>query len=710
MDPAHQTTEIPVSLSTAPQPEPASLRVAVDVGGTFTDAAILDEDIRTVRFDKVQTTPGDPTVGVLDAFRKAGVNPSQVRRVFINGNTLALNALLTRTGASVAIVTTLGFRDVYELGRTDRKVMYDLTYRKPPSLVPRRLAFEVRERVDFEGGVVAPLDEHDAARVADEIIRSGVGAVAVVFLHSYANPAHERRMGEILRERCPGVDVSLSHELVREYREYERTSTVVIDAYVKPVVRRYLEHLRAELDARGFGGRALVSRSGGGAMTFETAALRPANLVLSGPAGGVIGAAAFSSALGEPNLVTIDMGGTSLDVSLLVGGTPTTVNEETFEGLPISLPALNIATIGAGGGSIAWIDDAGHLQVGPRSAAAVPGPASYGRGGTEATVTDAALYIGYLGEDTPLGGELMLRRDLAAAAIGRLAAALGLDPRAVASGIWAILGVRVTGAVRQMTIEQGHDPADFALLAFGGGGGLIAVDVASQLGIPTVIVPPGPGAFCAFGMLFTDVIHDLAQTRVLELARADAADLTALFTSLEADGRRALESDGFTPRESELIRTASLRFAGQEHTVDVAVPPGSLTHAALLALDETFGRLHEERYGHRMDDPVELVAARIRAIGRVPRPDLPLAGLGDPERARRSSRAVYLGELEGFVDYATYSREHLGEGQTITGPAIVEEYTCTTVLHAGDHCLVGAHGELRITVQSRTNRTERGAR
>jgi N-methylhydantoinase A len=686
-----------------------ALRAAIDVGGTFTDAAVLDEQARRVRFDKVATTPADAAVGVLGALHKAGVEPRRLN-VFVNGNTLALNALLTRTGASVALVTTDGFRDVYELGRTDRTVMYDITYHKPPSLVPRRLAFEVRERMDFEGRVLVPLDEESASRVAAAISATGVRAVAVCFLHSYANSAHERRMAEILRERCPDVEVSLSHELVGEYREYERTSTAVIDAYVKPVVRGYLDHLRGELEARGFTGRSLVSRSGGGAMTFEKAAQQPGHLVLSGPAGGVIGATAFAAAVDEPNLVTIDMGGTSLDVSLIIGGTPTTLNEASFEGLPISLPTLNIHTIGAGGGSIAWLDDAGHMQVGPRSAAAVPGPASYGRGGTEPTVTDAALYIGYLGEHTALGGELLLRRDLAAGAIGRLAAAMGLDVPTVARGIWSMLGVRVTGAVREITIEQGHDPADFALLAFGGGGGLIASDVARQLAIPKVIVPPGPGAFCAFGMLFTDVIHDFAQTRVIELQRADAAELTALFTELETRGQRALTADGFVAADSTLSRSASLRFAGQEHTVDVPILIGTLSNEALAAVAETFGRLHEERYGHRMDDPVELVTARVRAIGWVPRPNLPIAGLGDLAAARRGTRSVYLGGRAGSVDYVVYGREHLGRGDVIHGPAIVEEYTATTVIHDADVCTVGDHGELAISIGGQEQRTHRGRR
>lgn len=698
-------------MSTGPmQPaDPPALRVAIDVGGTFTDAAVLGEHAGRVRFDKVATTPADAAIGVLAAIDKAGVEPREMH-VFVNGNTLALNALLTRTGASVALVTTEGFRDVYELGRTDRTVMYDITYHKPPSLVPRHLAYEVRERMDFEGHVLTQLDEDNAARVATAIGAAGVRAVAVCFLHSYANPAHERRMAEILRERCPGVEVTLSHELVREYREYERTSTAVIDAYVKPIVRGYLNRLRGELEERGFAGRSLVSRSGGGAMTFETAAQQPVHLVLSGPAGGVTGATAFAAAVAEPNLVTIDMGGTSLDVSLIIDGSPTISNEASFEGLPISLPALNIQTIGAGGGSIAWLDDAGHMQVGPQSAAAVPGPASYDRGGSEPTVTDAALYVGYLGEHTALGGELLLRRDLAAGAIGRLAVAMGLDVPTVARGIWSILGVRVTGAVREITIEQGHDPRDFALLAFGGGGGLIASDVARQLGIPRVLVPPGPGAFCAFGMLFTDVIHDFAQTRVVELQRADAVDLTAMYAELELRGRQALEADGFAATDSKLVRTASLRFAGQEHTVDVLIPTGDISSQALEAVAETFGQLHEERYGHRMDDPVELVTARVRATGLVPRPDLPIAGPGDLTLARRGVRSVYLDERAGSVDYVVYGREHLGRGDVIHGPAIIEEYTATTVIHEADVCTVGDHGELAIAIGRQERTTPRGTK
>ncbi len=684
------------SIPGAPGP---GVRLAIDVGGTFTDVAILDEAEGTVRFDKVSTTPRDPAVGVVDAFHKGGVALSDVA-YFVHGTTLGLNALLTRGGARVALVTTRGFRDVYELGRTDREAMYDLRYRKPPGLVPRDLVFEVPERLDFQGRVVTPFDRAEATRVADAISAAGVAAVAVCFLHAYADPVHELLMEEVLAERCPGLEISLSHRLVREYREYERTSTTVIDAYIKPIVRRYLEHLRSALAGGGFSGRFLVTRSGGGAMTVETAVDRPAHLVLSGPASGVIGAAAFAALVGEPNLITIDMGGTSLDASLIVGGVPTTVSEARFEGQAISVPSLNIKTIGAGGGSIAWLDEAGSLQVGPRSAAAVPGPASYGRGGIEATVTDAALLVGYLGEEMALGGELTLVRRHAKVAIARLGVTLGMDPLAVADGIMRIVTAKITGAVREITVEQGHAPADFTLLAYGGGGGLVACAVARDLGIPRVIVPPGPGAFSAFGMLLTDVVHDFGQTRVSELSSTGPDELSVIFEQLEERAREALDHDGFASGDSELRRSADLRFAGQEHTVETPVPPGPLTADVIGSIAEAFSAMHQERYGHRMDDPVELVTARLKAVGRVPRPELPRVGVGDLARARRGSRDVHRGGTRPAVPFAVYRREDFGRGCLIEGPAIIEEHTATTIVGEDDVLVVGEYGELAISIGS----------
>lgn len=392
------------------------MRIVVDVGGTFTDVIVLDEHTQHFRLEKVETTPHNPARGVLHSFAKAEAALPDID-YFIHGTTLGLNALLTRSGARVALITTKGFRDVYELGRTARDVMYDLKYRKPPSLVPRSLVFEVTERMDFQGKVITPFQTEEAAAIARQLIDQQVEAVAVCFLHSYANPAHELAMADVLGQVCSALPVTLSHQLSREYREYERTSTTVIDAAIKPIVSRYLEQLDGSLRSQGFGGHFLLTRSGGGAMTVAAAQEQPVHLVLSGPAGGVIGASALSRLIPHKNLITLDMGGTSLDAALIVN-TQTTVNTEaTFEGLPISLPILDIKTIGAGGGSIGWLDDGGHLQVGPQSAGAQPGPACYGKGGEQPTFTDAALLVGYIDPDNFLGGDIPLHASHAQQAV-----------------------------------------------------------------------------------------------------------------------------------------------------------------------------------------------------------------------------------------------------------------------------------------------------
>ncbi|MCU1560752.1 hydantoinase/oxoprolinase family protein [Mycetocola sp.] len=671
------------------------VRVAIDVGGTFTDVVKLTPATGAIRFEKVPTTPSAPTEGVLAGFDKAEADTADIA-MFNHGTTLGLNALLTRTGARTAIVSTRGFRDVYLLGRTDRKEMYAMTYRKPAALVERSDTFEVTERSYFDGTIATPLDEADAREVAARIAAGGYASVAVAFLHSYANPAHETRMREILQEVAPGVHVTLSHELAREYREYERTSTAVLDAYIKPIVRGYLEALEGNLEGSGFAGRFLMSRSGGGAMTAAAAKEQPVNLILSGPAGGVIGAAAISKLFGTPNLITIDMGGTSLDASLVLDHEPLRYQGAEFEGLPITTPSLNIHTIGAGGGSLAYLDDAGALQVGPQSAGAMPGPASYGRGGTQPTFTDAALAVGYLGSDTPLGGSLVLDESLALKALEPIADQLGMSARSLARGMLRISSTKITGAVRGITVELGLDPKEFALLSFGGGGGLVAVDVARELSIPTVIVPPGQGAFSALGMLMADVQHDFARTSVTPLANLDAGSIEASFQELEAEAITALEAEGFGKPERRLTRTIDVRYAGQEHAVTVAYPETTGNFAEIVA--ERFAQLHERQYGHIMSDPVEVTTLRLRGIGIIDKPSLPTV----PERregapTRLGSRVVHLADGVQSV-YSLYSREQLLAGDSIHGPAVITEHTATTVIHEGDLLTVGSYGELVVAI------------
>ncbi|WP_432840201.1 hydantoinase/oxoprolinase family protein [Dactylosporangium sp. CA-092794] len=680
-------------------------RVAIDVGGTFTDVVELLPDTGEIRFDKVPTTPAQPTEGVLNAFGTVRAALSGVT-MFTHGTTLGLNALLTRTGARTAVVGTAGFRDVYLLGRTDRRTNYDITYRPPPALLERYDTFEVPERSRFDGSVHRPLDEDAARAVAATIGERGYDSVAVAFLHAYANPAHELRMREILAEAAPGVAVTLSHELSREYREYERTSTAVLDAYVKPIVRRYLERLERELRDGGFTGRFLMTRSGGGAMTASAAREQPVSLILSGPAGGVIGATAFGALIGEPNLITIDMGGTSLDASLVIDGEPVLHSGAEFEQLPINTPSLYIHTIGAGGGSIAWLDEAGALQVGPRSAGADPGPASYGLGGAEPTFTDAALAVGYLGAETPLGGRLTLDDALATAALKPLAARLGMTPLALARGIIRISTAKIMGAVRAITVEVGRDPKDFGLLSFGGGGGLVAVDVARELSIPTVIVPPGQGAFSAFGMLFADVQHDFARTSVTALAELDAAGLAAGYDAMIDEARRALAAEGFAPAAQTLTRSVDVRYSGQEHTVTVPAPEGA--GDVVAAVERAFTELHERQYGHTMTDPIEVTTLRLRATGVVAKPSLPRLGRrggGSPEPD--GTRTVYVSQERPQVPYARYTREALLAGDEIAGPAVIAEHTATTVIHEGDRLLVGDHGELVISVAAEGEATDR---
>jgi N-methylhydantoinase A len=684
---------------------PNSVRVAIDVGGTFTDMVKLVPETGELRFEKVPTTPQQPTAGVLAAFDKADADPATVE-TFNHGTTLGLNSLLTRTGARIATIATRGFRDVYLLGRTDRKVMYDFAFKKPAALLERYDTFEVTERSYFDGRIGTPFDEDDARSVAREIARRGYDAVAVAFLHAYANPLHEQKMRDILQEEAPSVEVTLSHELSREYREYERTSTAVLDAYIKPIMRSYLKALEGELDRRGFTGNFLMSRSGGGAMTASAAREQPVQLILSGPAGGVVGAAAFSKLIDRPNLITIDMGGTSLDASLVQNGSPVLYHGAEFEGLPINIPSLYIHTIGAGGGSLGYLDQAGALQVGPKSAGALPGPAAYGRGGTEPTFTDAAMAIGYLGVDTPLGGELTLDREKSLESLRPIASELGLTVTQLARGMVQISNTKIVGAVRAITIELGHDPKDFSLLSFGGGGGLVAVDVARELGIPEVIVPPGQGAFSALGMLMADVQHDYSRTSIQALDELDEAVASALFADMEAEAAATLGSEGFAPGQQVFQRVVAVRYSGQEHSVTVEYPEGD--GDARDRIREEFDRLHLRQYGHTMDDPIETTALRLSATGIVDKPGLPKVAARPQGESYVVARRTVTLEGDITAEYALVARESLMAGDILEGPAVVTEHTATTVLHDGDRLEVGAYGELTISIQHAQKEATRG--
>jgi N-methylhydantoinase A len=590
---------------------------------------------------------------------------------------------------------------VYLLGRTDREPMYAFKFRKPEPLVPRYLCFEIEERLNYKGAVLTPFNREQARMVVRKLMGHGIQSVAVCFLHSYANPEHELAMKAVIEEESPDISVTLSNELSREYREYERTSTTVIDAYVKPITRRYLERLDNELRGGGFNGQFLITRSGGGAMTLDTAKNQPVHLVLSGPAGGVIGAAYLGKLIDQPNLITFDMGGTSLDASLISEGDVTIENQQVFESLPISIPTIDIHTIGSGGGSIAWIDDGGHLQIGPKSAGADPGPACYDKGGSEVTFTDAALVIGYLDPDNFLGGEINIDKSLAEKAIQKLADRLNMSVPDVAAGIVHISEAKMAGAVRVISVERGHHPKDFALITFGGGGAFVAANIARELGIPRAIVPPGPANFSALGMLMVDVIHDYAQTNVTMLEEMDVAAVNAEYAQLVAQGKAALEVDGFADDQRTYIPTAELRYRGQEHTVNIPMPGVELNAEQIPQIVATFNTAHQQQYGHSMmADPIEIVTLRLRAVGLLPRPELPKmdAGSGNVESARKGNRQIYNRDQKTQIEYAVYDRMKLGAGDKINGPAIIEEPSSTTMVHDSDKLTVGSYGELQIEV------------
>ncbi|EKU47558.1 5-oxoprolinase [Brevibacterium casei S18] len=578
--------------------------------------------------------------------------------------------------------------------------MYDVTYQKPAALLERYDTFEVHERSLADGSVLTLLDENEARKLARVIGRQGYEAVAVAFLHAYVAPQNELRMKEILIEEVPGLEVSVSHELSREYREYERTSTTVLDAYIKPIMRKYLTELSAQLNSQSFDGQFFMSRSGGGAMTAVRAREEPVNLILSGPAGGVVGAAGLSKLIDRPNLITIDMGGTSLDASLVLDGEPIMYHGAEFEGLPINTPSLYIHTIGAGGGSIAYLDEAGALQVGPKSAGADPGPAAYGRGGTQPTFTDAALAVGYLGTDTPLGGTLTLDADKASAALRPLADALGYSVEELARGVLNISTTKIMGAVRAITIELGHDPKEFSLLSFGGGGGLVAVDVARELGIPEVVIPPGQGAFSALGMLMADVQHDLSRTTVFQLDSIDMGSVEQKYAHLEADAVAILSEEGFSTENMKFDRSIQVRYFGQEHSVTIPFPDGPDIKSQIEA---KFKEVHERQYGHVLDDPIEVTNLRLKAIGIVDKPKLPKSDRRRENESLDLRTRKVAGYGESAEKYQLVAREDLRVGDSLNGPLIVTEHTATTVIHAGDRLEVGTYGELIISLNQAPN-------
>ncbi len=681
-------------------------RAAVDIGGTFTDVAAFDEQTGRLLLGKWSTTPTRLVDGVLKALERAEIDLRETA-MLIHGSTVVINALIERAGARTALVTTRGFRDVYEIGRINRPESFNLFTRKHEPLVPRELRFEVSERLDAQGDVLVPFDEAEARALARRLATMDLDAVAVVFLHSYRNPAHELRMQAILQAEAPHLFVAVSHEISREYREYERTSTVAANAYVGPKVSAYLDQLEERTAAAGFRGSLYLVQSNGG-LYDPAAARRQCILMLeSGPAAGVAGAAVVCQRLGIADAICFDMGGTTAKACVIEAGLPRSASDYFVggyaRGLALRIAALDVHEVGTGGGSLARVDRQGRLHVGPQSAGADPGPACYGRGGSQPTVADADLVLGRIDDRGHLGGELALDRELARGALQEtVAAPLGLSVEEAALGIVRLATASMAYAVRAVTVERGLDPRDFAMLAYGGGGPLHAAGVARELLIPTVVVPQAPSVFSAVGMLAADLRRDYVRTCFLPLRDADLGAVEATYQEMAAEGLAALEPARAHYEALGVVRAADMRYVGQEHAVLVAVPDDLTAPDSREALKAAFDAAHEQRYSHSAAaEQAELVSLRVTVIASVRKPApprLPQGAAEPPPEALRGQREIYLDEERGRVACPAYRRECLLAGNRIAGPAAIDEYGTTTLLLPGDEAVVGEYGDLVIQV------------
>lgn len=677
------------------------VRIGIDVGGTFTDVVLFDGRSGRTVFVKVPSTPADPAEGilwgVLRALAEAGARPDEVG-YFAHGSTVATNALLEGRGARVGLVTTAGFRDLLEIGRQTRPHLYDLQVDKPQPLVPRDLRLEVRERIYADGRVLLPLHEDDVRRAAARFKGAGVEAVAVCYLHGYRYPDHELATELILKGELPDAFLSVAHRVLPEFREFERLSTTVVNAYLGPVVSRYIQSLRRRLDELGISCPPYMTQSNGGVMTLDVAAGHTHRTVLSGPSAGVVGATHLAALADLKDVLTFDMGGTSADLSLVVGGRPAVAFGREVAGYPVKAPMVDVKTIGAGGGSIARVDSGGLLKVGPESAGAFPGPACYGLGGDEPTVTDAHVVLGTLNPGGLLGGQMPIDPGKAWKAVGKLASRLGLDVPTAAAGVVAVVVAGMARAARVVSVQRGYDPRDFTLVAFGGAGPLHAGWLARQLGVRRILVPARPGLLCALGLLVTDIRADFLQSHLVPVEEADPGLLARIFGRLEAEANRWLADQGVPVGRRLLRRAVDMRYLGQNYELVVPVSQGAFGPETIPAVLAAFYRIHEQAYGYAVaGEPAEFVTFRVEAVGlleKLPLLEAPASG-PDPEPAVVGRRRVYLdGE---WLQLTVYDRERLRPGNVVSGPALVEQMDTTTFILPGQVGRVDGFGNIFIT-------------
>ncbi len=671
-------------------------RIAVDIGGTFTDIVCLNDDTLEMMADKVHSTPFEIGRAVLDAVLKIKADLREVE-LFVHGTTVGLNTVVQGKGAKTGLITTEGFRDVLEMGRGDRRELYNYLWKKPKPLIPRHLRLGLDERTDALGRILRKVRREDVARILEYFKERGVEAIAVCLLHSYANPENEIVTGGIIQELWPEVDVSLSHLVAREFREYERMSTTVLDAYIKRRVVRYLGSLSDNLSRQNFSGQILIV-SPNGVLGLSAVREKAIATFASGPIGGVSGSLFAAAQIGLRNLVTMDVGGTSFDVSVIRNNSPIVRHRSELMGYPVLLPGVDIRPIGAGGGSIARVDEGGLLRVGPESAGASPGPMCYGLGGQEPTVTDAALVNGLINPGYFLGGEITLDMDRARAGISGIADKLRLSLPEAAAGILAVARSNMTTATREILIGQGHDPRDFALVSYGGGGGIFAAGIARDLAVSRVVIPPQPGVFSALGMLSMDIVHAYAQTHARSMDALDVGELNRIYQEMENRGLAMLKKEGIPEGAIEYRRSLDMCYEGQGHSVEVPVPEGDLEESSKAEITGRFHNLHQVRYGHRMDRTPKTINVRARVIGKIvkaplkPYPENPAI----PEDAFKPARDVY---FEGrFGPWRVLERSRLPAGNALDGPVIVEEPHHTTVVWPGQKLRIDAFLNLILDI------------
>ncbi len=707
-----------------PRRAAAGIRVGIDIGGTFTDAVYIDEATGVTGVAKVPSTPHDPSKAFMEALSRilavAGAEPGRLR-FLVHGTTVATNTVIEGKGAPTAFVTGVGFRDLFEIGRQIRPDLYDLRADKPPALIPRELTFEVPQRTDAEGQELVPLDEAAVRALAPALRRCRVRAIVVGFLHSYRNPGPERRAAAILAEALPDVFVAASSDICPEFREYPRFCTAAVNGLVAPVVSRYLEGIEQGLVQGRIGAPLHLMTSSGGIIATGTARVRPVHLLESGPAAGVIAAMYLGQAIGARSLIAFDMGGTTAKAGLVVDGVPRLVSEFEVGGLagdgadavrgaggrrgtgyPIKVPAIELVEIGAGGGSLGWVDPGGAFRVGPQSAGADPGPACYGRGGTRPTLTDANLILGRLNPDYFLGGEMPVSVAGAERAIAdELARPLGLRPREAALGMLEIANAKMVEAIRMISVQRGFDPRAFLLVAFGGAGPLHVTAVARALGIRRILVPPAPGVSSALGLLTCDLKHDYVRSYLRPLGQADAEAIRRILAEFEAEATRVLRREGVAGARIRWVRALDLRYVGQSFELAIPLPAGPLTRSRLAGLEAAFFRAHDRAYGFAArGEPVEVVNVRLTGIGVVARPRLRRvpAGGRDPGTALKASRPVVFGtgSAASARRCPVFDRYRLRAGNRFRGPALVEQIDSTTVVEPGFAVAVDRFGNLLI--------------